>query len=587
MIMCLAVLIIAMALFISAKLRADLVAIIVLAALLLSGLIKPEQALYGFANPAVVTIAAMFVVSAGLLRTGLLEWVSRHINILANKSEWRLVLVLCIVAAVLSAFIVNTAIVAIFIPVAVLLAKDRRISPSRVLIPLSFASQFGGVCTIIGTSTNLLVNGIGIERGLTPFSFFEFAPLGLIMVVVGTAYLIIAGRCLLPRRKGEPEEVDKYQLADYMAELQVQGNSILAGRTWLRSDACRESTIELTNLLREDRPVTRPQKTVIRPGDLLLLHGNIKQIVAMQQKYGLELLKNVKVLDKQLSSHEAELAEVLIPPDSSLVGKTLGTSDYFRRYKAIILAIQRRGKTLKERLPDIVLEGGDTLLLQAHKEDIVRLMNTKNAVVTNKLNELHFNRDKAVTALAIMAGMILLIVIDILPILTAAIIAAVAMVLTRCITLEDAYSSIDWKIILLLGGIIPLGLALEQNGVAAWLADSLLQPLLTYGPLALLAALYIITAILTEAMSNNAAAAILAPIAIYLAQSINADPRPFLVAIAFAASTSFATPIGYQTNTMVYAPGGYKFTDFTLIGVPLNLIFWGLSVWLIPLLWPF
>ncbi|HJX04055.1 MAG TPA: SLC13 family permease [Dehalococcoidia bacterium] len=585
--MTLAVLAIAMGLFISGKFRADLVAICVLAALLVTGLIRPDQALYGFANPAVATIAAMFVVSAGLLRTGLLQWVSRRIDVLAGKGEWRLVLVLCIVAAVLSAFLVNTAIVAIFIPVAIVLAKSRKIAPSRVLIPLSFASQFGGVCTIIGTSTNLLVNGIGISKGLQPFAFFEFAPLGLVMILVGTAYLLIAGRWLLPKRKGEAEQVDKYQLADYMAELQVQGNSVLVGQTWSQSKASRESMIELTNLVREDKAVARPQQTVIRPGDLLLLHGHIKQIMEMQQKYGLELLKNAKVLDKQLSAHETQLVEVLLPPGSSLVGKTLSKSDYFRRYKAIILAIQRRGRTIKERLADTILESGDTLLLQAHNDDITRLMNTNNAIVTSKLNELHFNRDKAVTAILIMLGMILLIVFNILPILTAAIIAAIAMVLTRCLKLEDAYNAIDWKIILLLGGIIPLGLALEQNGVATWLADSLLQPLLVYGPVALLAALYIVTALLTETMSNNAAAAILAPIAIFLAQSLNVDPRPFLVAIAFAASTSFATPIGYQTNTMIYAPGGYRFTDFTLIGLPLNLIFWALATLLIPLIWPF
>ncbi len=587
LIMTLAVLAIAMGLFISGKFRADLVAICVLAALLVTGLIRPDQALYGFANPAVATIAAMFVVSAGLLRTGLLQWVSRRIDVLAGKGEWRLVLVLCIVAAVLSAFLVNTAIVAIFIPVAIVLAKSRKIAPSRVLIPLSFASQFGGVCTIIGTSTNLLVNGIGISKGLQPFAFFEFAPLGLVMILVGTAYLLIAGRWLLPKRKGEAEQVDKYQLADYMAELQVQGNSVLVGQTWSQSKASRESMIELTNLVREDKAVARPQQTVIRPGDLLLLHGHIKQIMEMQQKYGLELLKNAKVLDKQLSAHETQLVEVLLPPGSSLVGKTLSKSDYFRRYKAIILAIQRRGRTIKERLADTILESGDTLLLQAHNDDITRLMNTNNAIVTSKLNELHFNRDKAVTAILIMLGMILLIVFNILPILTAAIIAAIAMVLTRCLKLEDAYNAIDWKIILLLGGIIPLGLALEQNGVATWLADSLLQPLLVYGPVALLAALYIVTALLTETMSNNAAAAILAPIAIFLAQSLNVDPRPFLVAIAFAASTSFATPIGYQTNTMIYAPGGYRFTDFTLIGLPLNLIFWALATLLIPLIWPF
>jgi len=587
LILTIVILAITVGLFISGKLRADVIAICSLTALLVLGLITANQALYGFAHQATATIAAMFVVSAGLVRTGLVQWVARGLDRLAGKGESRLILVLCAVIAALSAFLVNTATVAIFIPVAIVLARNRKIPVSRVLIPLSFASQFGGVCTIIGTSTNMLVNGIGISYGIRPFGFFEFAPLGLIMVAAGIVYLVVTSRWLLPKREGETEQVDKYRLADYLAELQVLGNSPLVGKTWEQSKVTRLTRIELSNLMREGRAVTHPARTKIRPGDLLLLYGHIDQIMGMEHKYGLELMKNARVRDQQLSSHETQLIEVLIPPRSNLIGSTLQKSAFFRYYKATILAIQRRGKILRDRLADIELNSGDTLLLQEHRDNMPRLMNSANVIVTNEITELYLRKDKAVAALLVMLTIVALAAFNIVSIMLAAIMGAVGMVLARCVTIEEAYDAIDWKTIFLLGGIIPLGLALDQNGAVLWLGDRVLQPLLEYGPTALLAATYITAAVLTEAMSNNAAAAILAPLAISLAGLTNADPRPFLVAITFAASTSFATPVGYQTNTMVYSPGGYHFTDFTRIGVPLNIIFWILATLLIPLIWPF
>ncbi|MFC2023082.1 SLC13 family permease [Chloroflexota bacterium] len=585
-ILLLAIVVIAMGLFISGKLRFDLISLGVLAALLLLGLIRTDQALYGFANPATATIAAIFVVSAGLVRTGLIGWVARHVDRLAGQDDARLILVLCSVVAVLSAFLVNTAVVAIFIPIAIALAKDRKIPYSRVLIPVSFASQFGGVCTVIGSSTNMLVNGIAIGKDMRPFGFFEFAPLGLVMLAVGVAYLVVTNRWLLPKRKGEPEQVDKYLLADYLAELHVLGNSTLVGKTWEQSRVSRETGVELSNLMREERAVARPAGTKIRPGDLLLLHGHIKQIMAMESKYGLELMKNVRVRDREFRSPETQLIEVLVPPRSSLIGATLQTSSFFRRYRASVLAIQRRGKVLKERLADIELDSNDTLLIQGNREDILRLMSSAHAIVTNELSELYFRRDKAVAALLVVLAMVSLAAFNVVPVLVAALMGGLGMIITRCLNIEEAYNAIDWKIVFLLGGIIPLGLAMEQSGAIQLLADRVLEPLSAGGPMVLLAVTYLATAVLTEAMSNNATAAILAPIAIVLAGSIDADPRPFLIAITFAASTSFVTPIGYQTNTMVYSPGGYRFIDFTRIGLPLNIIFFILSTVLIPLIWP-
>ncbi len=580
------VLVVAAGFFVSGKFRVDLVAICVLIALLVLGLISPEEGLYGFANQATLTIGAMFVVSMGLVRTGLIQWVVQRIDRLAGKGESRLILVLCIITAALSAFIVNTATVAILIPVVITLTAKRKISSSRVLIPMSFASQFGGVCTIIGTSTNMLVNGIGISRGMEAFRFFEFLPLGLILVAVGTGYLLVTSRWLLPKRKGEVDQVDKYLLADYQSELLVLGNSALIGESWEDTKITRDTKVELSNLMREGKAVSRPKKTKIRPGDLLIVNGNIEEIIGIENKYDLEMFKYVRSTDGE-QSHEIRLLEVLIPPASKLIGQTIQDSTFFRSYRHPVLAIQRRGKIFKERLADIKLESGDTLLVHGHQDDISRLKNSPNVIVTNELTELSVRREKTTAALLVLAIVVVLAVTNVVPIMVAAIIGAAGMVLTRCITIEEAYNAIDWKIIFLLGGIIPLGLAIEQNGVVPLLADSVLRPLINFGPVAVLAVIYIVVAVLTEAMSNNAAAAIMAPIAFSLAALMGVNPMPFLVAIAFAASTSFATPIGYQTNTMVYSAGGYRFADFTRIGVPLNIIFWGLSTLLIPRIWPF
>jgi len=580
------IIIAAMVMFIWGKVRIDIIALCVLVALFLLKLIEPGQVLYGLANQATVTIAAMFIISAGLVRTGLVEWAARYLDRLAGKTELRLMLIISLTAAILSAFIINAAIVAIFIPVAMVLAKSRKIASSKILIPLSFASQFGGVCTLVGTSTNLIVNSIAVSRGLEPFGFFEFLPLGIAMVGAGTVYLAAVGHWLLPVRKGEAEQVDKYRLVDYLAELQVADKSPLIGMTWDTGKVGEEYRVELANLLRGTRAVARPSRTRIKPDDILLLHGNVEQILEIESKYGLKILKNARVKDRELSSHNMKLSEVLVPPDSSLIGRTLQEAVFFRRHRLTVLAIQRRGRTLRDRLADIKLKENDTILLQGHKDDISHIMNSPNVIVTNELTDLYLRKDRAVIALAVLLAVVFLTALNVMPIMLAAILGAVAMVVTRCLNIEEAYKSIDWKIIFLLAGVLPLGLALEQSGATLWLADHVLQPLAGHGPVVLLAAFYLITAVLTEAMSNNAAAAILAPIAFTTAASLGLDPRPLLVAITFAASTSFATPIGYKTNTMIYSPGGYRFTDYTKIGVPLNLIFWGISVLLIPLIWP-
>jgi di/tricarboxylate transporter len=573
--------------FVTEKLRVDLTALCVLGVLLILQLIKPEQALYGFANTATATVAAMFVLSAGLVRTGLVEWLARHLDRFAGTGELKLIIVLCVTVAFLSAFIINTATVAILIPIAVILAKARKIAPSRVLIPLSFASQFGGVCTLIGTSTNILVNSLAISNGLKRFHLFEFAPLGIILVIIGILYLAVFSRVLIPKRKGVDEQIDKYRLCDYLAEMRVKAGSPLIGKQWGALKNKDLQNIDLIKIIRGDKATWRASKTTIREDDHLLIHGNANELIKMKDNYQLETKADSVINDQKLRSDKIELIEALVPPRSKLIGQTLRGADYIRRFGCVVLAIQRRDKILRDRLADIDFDDGDTLLLQCDKESVRRIMQSKDLIATNELTELHLRKDRAVRALAIFLAIILLAAFNIVSILVAALIGAVAMVVGRCITIEEAYNAIDWKVIFLLGGILPLGLALQQTGTATWLASTVMQPLLDMGPLIVLASFYLITAALTEMMSNNAAAILLVPIALSVAEIMGVSVKPFLITITFAASTSFATPIGYQTNTMIYAPGGYRFSDFARIGVPLNILFWVITVLVAPIIWPF
>jgi di/tricarboxylate transporter len=529
----------------------------------------------------------MFVLSAGLTRTGLVQWLARQIDRLAGKTELRLIVVLSIAIAGLSAFIVNTATVAIFIPVAIVLANARNVSASRVLMPISFASQFGGVCTLIGTSTNILVSTIAVASGMRAFGLFEFAPLGLVMVAVGTAYMAFVARWALPRREGGVQQVDKYRLADYLAEFRVGEESEFAGRTWRATKASADPEITLIKLIRGEEELWRPTTTELRAGDTLLLHGHVDSLIGLANESGLELRSEAVVDDAALAAGDVKLVEALVPPRSRFVGRTLQSSGFRRRYGMVALAVQRRGKVLRRRLADITLEAGDSLLLQGPESAVTLLKRSSDLVVTNELTDLFLRRNRAVVALAIMVAVVGLAAAGVVPILVAALLGAIAMVVLGCLSIEEAYQAIDWRVVFLLGGILPLGAALQESGAAAWISEAVLAPLSGSGPLAVLAGLYLVTAVLTETMSNNAAAVILAPIAFSVAGAMNVDPRPFLVAITFAASTSFATPIGYQTNTMIYAPGGYRFADYLRVGGPLNFIFWGLAVALIPLFWPF
>jgi di/tricarboxylate transporter len=586
----LAILVGAVVLFATEKFPVDFVAIMILGVLLVTGLLTPEESISGFSSPATITVGAMFVLSAGLTRTGALHALAR-VMVRAGKYPFVLLVLMMTAAALASAFINNTPVVAVFLPLVLAICARRNISPSKLLIPLSFASQFGGVCTLIGTSTNLLVSSISERAGHGAFSMFEFGQLGIIFVIAGAIYFLVIGYWLLPARRG-PQLTESYQLGEYITELRVMPKSALIGKTVLQTRFGQQHDVTVLEILRDQDKIWDPRKEPIRERDILLVRGKVADLMDLKTGSGLELEPAFKLADAELQTEHLALVETIIAPRSRLIGRTLAELNFRRRYNAIVLAVQRRGRTFATKLNEVRLRFGDALLLQAPKEDILKLRGDENFVVLQAVDEPSFRRSKAPIALLIIGLAVLFASVPVfgdrpLPILTTAIIGCVVMVLTRCISLEEAYSAIDWKVIFLLAGVLPLGLAMEKTGTAQFIAQQGVNLVGELGPVAVLAMLYLLTAILTECMSNNAAAVLLAPIAISTAISLGVSPKPFLMAIMFAASTAFATPVGYQTNTMIYNPGGYRFTDFMRVGIPLNLIFWILAVIYIPRFWPF
>lgn len=574
--------------FATELLPVDLVALLVLSALLGSGILAPEQAVSGFSNTATVTVAAMFVLSAGLARTGVVSLLGQRLAAVGRRGLRPTLIALMALIGLVSAFINNTAAVAIFLPIVLGLARDTGISPSKLLIPLSFASMFGGVCTLIGTSTNILVSSIAEQHGLSPFGMFELSPLGLVLFVVGGLYLLTAGVRLIPDRRASADLAQSYGMGDYLTEILVLPESPAVGRPLRESPLVRDLDLDVLEIQRDGRWLPAPgAETVIEANDLLRVRCDVRKIRQAEKQEGIVLKSGLKWRDEDLRSSEAALLEAVIAPGSALGGKTLKEAGFRQIYGGTALAIRHRGELMRERLGMTRLQSGDVLLVEVRRDRVEVLKRNPDFVVVSEISLDEPRRGKLLIAVAIVAGVVASAALDLLPIVGSAILGSVLLVLTRCITLDEAYQAIEWRVVFLLGGILPLGIALETTGAARLLSSLLVDTIGVWGPLALLSTFYLLTSLLTETMSNNATAALLAPIAISAASSLGVDPRPFLVAVTFGASASFMTPVGYQTNTLIYGPGHYRFGDFLRIGTPLNLLFWVIATLLIPCFWSF
>ena len=573
----------AVALFVSEKMPPEVVAMLALAALLTLRLVDTGEALSGFSSPATVTVAAMFVLSAGLQRSGSLDRLGELVARI--RWGWLLALVMMLLAAAVSAFINNTAAVAVFLPLVIGAAVANRLPPSKFLIPLSYAAQFGGVCTLIGTSTNLLVDSMARQAGHAGFTIFEFSQLGILFVVAGTAYMMIARGVLLPDL-GVPERADSGHAGRYAAELLVPEKSAAIGRRGSEVLPPESGDVVVLEIFRGGSAVPSPRGTEVEAGDRLLVRGRWDDIEAARRRLKLEHAPAAGPLDEDAEAARVH-AEAMVAPGSHLVGHTLAGIGFAHTYRARVQGLHRHRLAIRQPLEHVPLAVGDVLLLDA-PESALDLMHTDpGLLVLGHREQARGSLRRALLALGILAGVVAVAAAGLMSIVASAIIGCCALLLLRVLEPEDAYAAIDWRVVLLLAGVLPLGIALQKSGAAAMVAEGALGLVGGFGPVAALAVVYVLTSLMTELMSNNASAALVVPIAIATAESLGLDSKPFLVAVAFAASTSFATPISYQTNTMVYAAGGYRFADFVKVGLPLNLLFITMAVVLIPRYFPF
>jgi len=553
----------------------------------LAGVITPFEVFAGFSNQGMLTVAALFIVAAGLRETGVLDAVGGRILGRTQTANGAMLRMTAPVVG-MSAFLNNTPVVGLFMPIVTDWCRKHQISPSSLLIPLSYLAILGGTCTLIGTSTNLVVNGLMIKEGLPSMSLFELGYVGLPYAAIGLLYLLLIGRRLLPDRKDLLEQLGESP-REFLVDMQIQPGCRLIGQRIQDAGLRRLPGLFLIEITRGDQiiaPVDPDQ--ILREGDYLTFTGVVTTIVDLERIAGL-----VPIADEAYEAHSVaqrgrRLCEAVISNTSPLIGKTIRDANFRAAYNAAIVAVHRGGSRLKGRIGDIVLRAGDTLLLQTGPHFVSAHRNNPDFYLVSRVEEARpVRHDRASVSTLLLLGLIALMMSGYVPIVLAAFLAAGLMIATRCISPADARQSIDWQTLITIASALGIAQALQKTGAAEVIAHHIFGITEGLGPRGALAAVYLATMIFTELITNNAAAALIFPFAMALAAEGGFDPRPFAMAVAFAASASFATPIGYQTNMMVCGPGGYRFTDFLRVGIPLSLILFLVAIVLVPLIWPF
>jgi di/tricarboxylate transporter len=580
--------------FVSEKVSPDVTALSLFAILLVTGKLPQERILGVLANPAPLTIGAMFILSGALVKAGAME---RLANLLAGISKlhyFTVVLLLTVGVGAVSAFINNTPVVVVLVPVVLALAARMQVPASKLLIPLSYAAVLGGVCTLIGTSTNLVVSGIAQSRGQPPFEMFELAYVGLPLLAVGAVYVALFGWRILPVRESLTGILTAEERREYFTEMFVRAGSAAVGQTLDQAGLVSSRGVRVIELVRDE--VALPfdtRTTTLAEGDRLILSCRPKGVAHARSIRGLDLGAEMKLPLEQISAHEGVIIEGVVGPNSDLIGATLREINFRQRYRMVVLAVHRRGESVREDIGDLPLQLGDILLMMGTEHAVERLRSGPDLLLVDRppVPSRTVPRHLLISIASIL-GIMVVSTLGLLPIEVAAVLACVVVLLTGCIKPKEAYRAVEWDILVLIYGMLAVGLAMEDTGTTAYLVDRITWAVahftpIEHKPLVMLAVFYLTATILTEVLSNNAVAALMAPLAIGVAAELGVDARPFLIALCIAASAAFATPIGYQTNTYVYGIGAYRFSDFVKFGLPLNFLCFAVAIYLIPRIWPF
>ncbi len=575
-----AVLVAMLAAFIKEFYPPEVTAVIGAAVLLATGMLPVSALPEVFGNPAPWTIASMLILSGGLVRTGAISNVSRLISIHGKSNPALVVVLLGVFVVAASAFMNNTPLVIIMIPVVVQMAQTIQVSASKLLIPLSYATIMGGMCTLIGTSTNLLVDGVARTQGLAPFTLFEVTPLGVCLAAIGLVYMWLFVPRLLPDRDSMTDMMMGRKKMKFFTEVVVPEDSRLIGQRVMDVPLFKREGMRVIDVLRGEESLRRqfPEVTLAE-GDRVVLRTEMKELLGLKDQSAVNLVDRV-------GSKDTTTVEALVSPDCKLVGRSLGSLRLRRRYGVYPLAVQRRNQNIGRQLDEVVVRVGDTLLLEGAPEDIRRLASDVDLVDISKPAERPYRRGRAPIVLSVLAGVVILSGLEVASIQVLAVLGVAIILATRCLDADEAWEALDGSLLTLLLAMLGVGVALEHTGAVQLIADGVAPLLTDVPPFFVVFTVFAMASVLTEVITNNAVAVVMTPIVIALAQGIGVDPRPLVVAVMMAASCAFATPIGYQTNTLVFGPGGYKFVDFFTVGAPLNVIFCIAAAFLIPIFWP-